>query len=123
MKNIYDGVAVLDANGEAEITLPDWFEALNKDFRYQLTAIGASSPGLYIAQKITNNKFKIAGGVPGAEVSWQVTGIRKDPFANANRIPVEVEKSKEDKGLYLYPEVYKQPESKGIDYNKNQLKK
>jgi len=41
MKNIYDGVTVLDENGEAEITLPDWFSALNKDFSYQLTAIGA----------------------------------------------------------------------------------
>src|SRR5215213_8141479 len=39
MKNVYDGVVVLDNKGEAEIDLPDWFSALNKDFRYQLTAI------------------------------------------------------------------------------------
>jgi hypothetical protein len=37
----YDGLVVLDDNGEAEIELPDWFTALNKGFRYQLTAIGA----------------------------------------------------------------------------------
>jgi len=77
-KNIYDGVLVLDPNGEAEIDLPDWFGALNKDFRYQLTAIGALGPNLYIAEEISdtstdyksssnnsnNNKsrFKIAGG-------------------------------------------------------------
>src|ERR1051326_7633507 len=41
MKNVYDGVVILDEKGEAEIELPDWFGILNKDFRYQLTAIGA----------------------------------------------------------------------------------
>ena len=43
MKNIYDGVVTLDVYGEAEVQLPAWFEALNTDFRYQLTAIGASA--------------------------------------------------------------------------------
>jgi hypothetical protein len=33
MKNVYDGVVVLDDKGEAEIELPDWFGILNKDFR------------------------------------------------------------------------------------------
>ncbi|MFH2096882.1 MAG: hypothetical protein ABIJ16_14325, partial [Bacteroidota bacterium] len=122
MKNIYDGVVVLDANGEAAVVLPDWFEALNKDFRYQLTAIGVSSPGLYVSQKVSGNTFRIGGGIPGTEVSWQVTGIRKDPFANANRIPVEADKSIEDKGYYLYPEVYKQPETMSIDYKNHQVK-
>ena len=42
MKNIYYGVAVLDEAGEAIVTLPDWFEALNGDFRYQLTPMGAA---------------------------------------------------------------------------------
>jgi hypothetical protein len=32
---------------------PDWFSALNKDFRYQLTAIGAPGPNLYIAEEIS----------------------------------------------------------------------
>ena len=43
MKNIYDGVAIFDGAGEAIVTLPDWFEALNEDFRYQLTPMGAGS--------------------------------------------------------------------------------
>ena len=53
MKNVYDGVVVLDGKGKAEIELPDWFGILNKDFRYQITAIGAPGPNLYIAEEIS----------------------------------------------------------------------
>jgi len=106
MKNIYDGVAVLDAGGEATVTLPSWFEALNRDSRYQLTAIGAPGPNLYIAEKISANRFKIAGGTPGMEVSWQVTGIRKDAYADMHRIPVEESKPAAERGRYLHPEAF-----------------
>jgi len=77
MMNIYNGNVMLDANGEAWVELPAWFEALNRDFRYQLTAIGAPGPSLYIAEEISGNRFKIAGGSPGLEVSWQVTGVHQ----------------------------------------------
>ena len=127
MKNVYDGVIVLDNKGKAEIELPDWFGILNKDFRYQLTAIGAPGPNLYIAEKISdtttsnnknknNSRFKIAGGASGMEVSWQVTGIRRDPWANANRIEVEKDKPDEERGYYLHPDLYGQPDDKGISY-------
>lgn len=106
MMNIYNGNTYLDSNGEAFITLPDWFEPLNRDFRYQLTAIGAPGPNLYVAEEITGNQFKIAGGTKGMKVSWQVTGIRQDPYANTNRIQVEVEKAPQHKGRYLHAEAY-----------------
>jgi hypothetical protein len=110
MKNIYDGVATLDDIGEAVVELPEWFEALNRDFRYQLTAIGAPSPEIHVAEKINDNRFRIAGGRPGAEVSWQVTGIRQDAFANANRVPLEEVKSERERGTYLHPAAFGQPE-------------
>jgi hypothetical protein len=44
MKNLYDGVATLDGKGRAVVRLPNWFEALNAEFRYQLTAIGRPAP-------------------------------------------------------------------------------
>jgi len=116
MKNIYDGVVMLDGSGEAWVDLPDWFDALNRDFCYQLTAVGAPGPNLYIAEKIFNNRFKIAGGTPGMEVSWQVTGIRQDAFANAHRIPVEEEKLGDKRGKYLHPKEHGVSETMGIGY-------
>ncbi|MGH7726031.1 MAG: hypothetical protein ACREOU_11450 [Candidatus Eiseniibacteriota bacterium] len=116
MKNIYDGVAILDANGEVTVRMPDWFEALNRDFRYQLTAVGAPAPGLHIAEKLEGSRFTIAGGTPGLEVSWQVTGIRQDATANAHRIPTEEAKAVADRGLYLDPQAFGQPKEKGIAY-------
>lgn len=80
MKNIYDGVVTLDDKGEADVQLPPWFETFNGDIRYQLTAIGAPAPKLHVAKEMRNNCFKIAGGAPGMNVSWQVTGIRQDKF-------------------------------------------
>lgn len=113
MKNFYDGVAVLGTGGEAWVVLPDYFEALNKDFRYQLTCVGGFAP-VYVAERIAGNKFKIAGGVEGLEVSWAVTGIRKDPWAEANRVPVEENKHARDRGRFLAPEAYGKPESARI---------
>ena len=106
MMNIYNGVVELGSGGEAWVELPEWFEALNKDYRYQLTAIGAPGPNLHIASKVADNRFKIAGGAPAMEVSWQVTGIRKDSYANAHRIPVEEQKNAGEKGHYLYPSLW-----------------
>jgi hypothetical protein len=92
MLDMYNGNATLDGRGEAVIMLPGYFEALNRDFRYQLTALGAPGPALYIAEEIRGNRFVIAGGTPGARVSWQVTGVRQDAYAEAHRIQVEQDK-------------------------------
>lgn len=114
MKNVYDGVVILDGSGEITVTMPNWFNALNKDYRYQLTPMGGPGPNLYIAEKIKNNSFKIAGGQAGMEVSWQVTGIRQDAFANANRIPVEEDKQGKEVGIYLHPEAHGQPAERSL---------
>jgi hypothetical protein len=114
MMNIYNGNARLDSNGEAVVELPAWFGALNKDFRYLLTPIGAPAPGLYIAEQVAENHFKIAGGASGMMVSWQVTGIRQDAWANAHRIPVEELKADPERGHYIHPELFDQPEEKNM---------
>lgn len=89
----------------ATVTLPNWFEALNSDFRYQLTVIGQFAQAI-IASKVHNNSFSIKTDKPGVEVSWQVTGIRQDAWATAHRIPVEVEKDRADQDHYLHPELF-----------------
>jgi hypothetical protein len=98
MKNMYDGVLTLGEKGEAVVTLPDWFEALNQDFRYQLTCVGGYAP-VYVASEVSGNQFRVAGGRPGLKVSWQVTGTRHDSYANSHRIQVEVEKQPNEKGI------------------------
>lgn len=109
MKNVYDGVVALDENGECRVELPEWFEALNCDFRYQLTSIGEPAPNLHVAREISNNRFDIAGGKSGMKVSWQVTGIRKDSWAQAHPLIVEEEKPENERGYFLHPELYGQP--------------
>ena len=117
MKNIYDGVAALDTNGEAVVSMPEWFGALNRDFRYQLTCIGGFAP-VYIAEEIADNHFKIGGGRPGMKVSWQVTGTRQDAWANAHRIPVEEIKPQDEHGTYLHPELFGAPESSAVGWGR-----
>ena len=108
MMNVYTGNVVLDGNGEATIQLPDWFEAVNTDFRYQLTPVGRPGPGtlLYVSQEISGNSFQIAGGSPGLKVSWQVTGVRQDAYAKANPMVVEAAKGESERGRYIHPELY-----------------
>lgn len=89
-KNVYDGVATLDGNGEVRIRLPDYFEALNTDFRYQFFPHFEAMPDLHVKEEVRNNSFVIAGGKPRGEISWQVTGNRHDPYIVANPILNEV---------------------------------
>ncbi|HVP57977.1 MAG TPA: hypothetical protein VMU02_07740, partial [bacterium] len=120
MMNIYNGNVLLDGAGEAVVELPTYFEALNQDFRYQLTPVGAPAPNLYVAEKVSGNHFRIAGGAPGMEVSWQVTGVRKDAYAQAHRIEPEVAKEAENRGRYLNPRELGRPEEMGIAWGKIQ---
>jgi hypothetical protein len=116
MMNIYTGNVILSASGEAMVELPDWFQAENTDFRYQLTAIGAPAPGLYIAEEIANNQFKIAGGRAAMKVSWQVTAVRQDAYAKSRPLQVEVEKPEKERGTYIHPELFGALPDKSIEW-------
>jgi hypothetical protein len=114
MMNVYNGIVALDARGDGIVELPDWFEALNRDFRYLLTPLGAPAPNLYVAEEVTRGRFRISGGSPGLRVSWQITGVRQDAWANAHRIPVEEDKPDIERGYYLYPNLMGKPPEKSI---------
>jgi trimeric autotransporter adhesin len=113
MMNIYNGNITTDANGNALVTMPDWFEALNSDFRYQFTVIGQFAQAI-VSRKIANHPFAIKTDKPNVEVSWQITGIRHDAWAQAHRIPVEQAKTSREQGLYLHPQLFGAPREKSI---------
>src|SRR5204863_6508844 len=114
--NIYNGNVTTDANGDATVTMSDYFEALNRDFRYQLTVIGQFAQAI-IGSEMQDRQFTIKTDKPNVKVSWQVTGIRHDAFADAHRVVVEQEKVGAERGAYLHPEVFGQPRMKGIAAN------
>ena len=111
----YSGTVVLDANGSAQVNMPDYFQALNHNCHYQLTCIGGFAQ-VYIADEIKDNQFTIAGGTPGLKVSWMVTAERHDPWAKANPYEAEIEKTGDERGKYWFPEGYSQPKSMQIGY-------
>ncbi|MEP6809541.1 MAG: hypothetical protein ABI992_04805 [Chthoniobacterales bacterium] len=115
MMNIYNGNVTTNAKGEAVVTMPEYFSALNKDFRYQLTPVGSFAQAM-VAKEIAENKFVIKTDKPNVKVSWQVTGIRHDAYADAHRTAVEEEKTGIERGAYLHPELFGQPKEKGIEY-------
>ncbi|RMA57664.1 hypothetical protein [Ulvibacter antarcticus] len=106
MMNIYNGNVITDASGTAIVKMPKYFNALNVDFRYQLTSIGSFSK-VMISEEITDGTFVIKSEVPNVKISWQVTGIRNDAYAQKNRVKVEVEKEEHLKGTYLFPSGFK----------------
>jgi|GEM_PF-1860111 len=115
-KHIYDGVVTLDAQGRATVDLPAYLEALNGDFRYQLTPIGGPMPHLHVSAEIKNGRFAIAGGKPGKRVSWQVTGVRADAAAKASPFVAEAAKPAAERGTYLNPAAHGQPAERGADF-------
>jgi hypothetical protein len=105
MMNIYNGNITTDASGEAIVSMPSYFEAENIDFRYQLTVMGTFAQAI-VAKEISNNQFVVKTDKPNVKVSWMVTGVRNDVWAQNRRVVAEVEKSAKDKGKYLHPEFY-----------------
>ena len=76
--NIYEGRSQL-VDGEAVITLPDYYSALNLvgSEVYSLTPIGASA-ALFIQQEVADNRF-IIGGDRDVKLSWTIHVPRNDP--------------------------------------------
>jgi hypothetical protein len=122
--NMYRGNVTLNQYGEASIALPDYFTAININFSYSLTPVGQSAPNLFIKQEIDENgMFLIAGGHPDQKISWIIYAERNDPYMQQHQESkqVVVEKDIENRGKYIMPELYNQPESSGIFYRNNNV--
>lgn len=115
MMNVYNGNIKTDASGKAIVTLPSYFEAENKDFKYQLTIVDETQFAMArVSKKISGNQFEVMTDKPNIELSWQVTGVRQDAWANKNRVVAEVEKDAADKGHFLHPELFGAGDEKAI---------
>jgi trimeric autotransporter adhesin len=115
MMNIYTGNVTTDGQGEAVVHLPDWFEVLNTDFRYQLTVIGQFAQAI-VGREIQNGEFAIRTNVPNVKVSWQITAVRHDAYAKANPLVVEQQKEARLRGFYIHPELYGAAPEKQIEW-------
>lgn len=120
--NYYRGNVILDANGEATVQLPDYFQSINNtNYGYNLTPIGQPA-SLYIKSEVSSTgQFVIAGGQPGLKVSWTLTAERNDPYLqqNPDKRLVEINKTGDAVGKYLQPTLYGQPQEMGIYYKKH----
>ncbi len=114
--NFYSGNVITDASGKATVQLPDYYQALNKDSRYQLTVIGSFAQAI-ISKEVNNNQFEIATSVPNVKVSWEVKGVRNDARMQQQPFVAVEEKSALQKGKYWDPAAHNQPASKGVSYD------
>jgi hypothetical protein len=116
---VYSGNAILDDAGRAEVPLPEWFDAVNTDVRYQLTCIGR--PGrVHIAEEAGDGHFTIAGDPPGLKVSWQITGVRNDAWAQAHPFATERDKPDQERGHYRHPALYGQDLTAGVQWARHE---
>jgi hypothetical protein len=117
MMNIYTGNVTTDAQGEAVVALPDWFEAVNTDFRYQLTVIGQFAQAI-VSSEVTKHQFSVRTDKPNVKVSWQITGVRHDAYAKAHPLIVEQQKNARERGRYIHPELYGAPEEQSVAWTR-----
>lgn len=81
--NVYRGVVAIGPEGTASVGLPDYFLAINTSPSYQLTSIGTPETP-WISRPIDDNATFVISGTPGAQVSWEVTAARNDPYMQAH---------------------------------------
>ena len=112
-ENVYNGNITTDGKGYATVQLPPYFDAENTSPRYQLTVIGSFAQAIVWKQE-HNNQFVVRTNQPHVQVSWQITGVRNDPYSRSQQGPAEQPKSAADRGRYLYPQGYGKPLSDAI---------
>jgi hypothetical protein len=113
--NAYSGNATTDGTSSVWVSLPEYVEDINRDFRYQLTVIGDFAQAI-IGSEVKNGKFQIKTSKPNVKVSWRVEGVRNDNFVQEMGAPDEIQKPANWKGKYLNPEYFNVREDKGIFY-------
>jgi len=97
------------------VQLPEWF--WGSQHRLSLSTdryIGEFAQAV-VGQKINNHQFTFEPAHPNVEVSWQVTGLEPDAYAEAQPLIVEQEKEAKLRGFYICPELCGPPQEKQIE--------
>jgi hypothetical protein len=113
-KNTYSGNVILDAKGEATITMESWFSAINSEVSMTLSAQGKSMPNLFWSE-VDALTFKISGGVANGKVSWQIVAVRSDAWQKKNGKDVVLPKNKEQAGRFMNPELFGKDDSCSVE--------
>ena len=119
-QNFYNGNVTTDSKGYAWVELPDYFEDINTNIKYQLTIVDEGDSEEFVMAKVVtkvkNNRFRIRTNIPNVEVSWMVFADRNDARVQFKR-PTDVrDKAGRERGKYQHPEYYGAPASMGVDY-------
>ena len=109
--NAYSGNVTTDAQGRATVLLPEYFETINRDYRYQLTAVGVFAQAI-VAREIAGNSFEIATSLPNVKVSWEVKGVRSDVRMKMDPFAAVKEKPEAMRGRYLDAKAWGQTTAK-----------
>lgn len=114
--NVYCGTVVTDGQGFAWVQLPDYFEEINRDFRYQLTVVDGTDDFVLakVAREIEAGRFQVRTSKPRTKVCWEVKGTRNDAFVRAHGAPVETDKPVAERGRFQHPELYGLPLDRGM---------
>jgi hypothetical protein len=115
--NSYSGNITTDSAGKALVGLPNYFEAINTDFRYQLTVIGGGFAQAIISREVSGNQFEIATNQPNVKVSWEVKGVRNDAHMKKFPFVAESEKVGAMKGQYFDPIAHNVARPKAANTN------
>ncbi len=115
--NAYSGNITTDSSGKAMVSLPDYFEALNKDFRYQLTVVGGGFAQAIVSREVKGNQFEVATNQPNIKVSWEVKGVRNDERMKKFPFVAEAEKVGAMKGKYFDAVAYNVARPKAANVN------
>lgn len=120
-QNFYVGNVITDGKGQAWVQLPDYFEEVNKNFKYQLTVVDDSASGDFVqvkvGKRIKGNRFLIMTSAPNIAVSWEVKADRNDLIVRKMKPSDVVDKVGREKGTYQHPELYGLGPEKGILYD------
>jgi hypothetical protein len=89
----------MTAEGTAEVTLPDYFEALTftEDRSVLLTQVFTKDTdelAMLAASRVVDGKFKIRASVKTARVAWEVKAVRKAGTGDIVKLTVVTDKPK-----------------------------